>query len=393
VSFLYTLNLFDPTDRSCDGVDTRTFTSLEQAETLVQLLGSQCPGINPRFERLLVLAHRDFPGKVQAFSGRNGDAVRVAGQPQKLEGEGKTGALLTVAVDSNDLSAVMPELLRWSRELGLDVFDEVRRVFLPWRGKPVPAEVGMAYAQASGWGRPLRVWSSALELRQVVIDRLTRRLSFHGWQFQTEPGFDAVFLRPVSDGYQRITARLKGDLPALSCDIVIEQGMRWFTQAMRQAGYPLGNPSAVNKIFQFDLADFRLLHSPGWLRWIDTGLVALTWSEGWLDWLLDDLESQAIPVLNKAQTMDGLYGLFLDPANAGTFPANVPQIGAADPACFEAVLAVAFACEHRGLDALISRFDTQLKSQGSEASRVAMQRLVRALRELPRPVPVSSANE
>ena len=150
MSFLYTLNLFDPTDRSCDGVDTRTFTSLEQAETLVQLLGSQCPGINPRFERLLVLAHRDFPGKVQAFSGRNGDAVRVAGQPQKLEGEGKTGALLTVAVDSNDLSAVMPELLRWSRELGLDVFDEVRRVFLPWRGKPVPAEVGMA-VRAGEW--------------------------------------------------------------------------------------------------------------------------------------------------------------------------------------------------------------------------------------------------
>ena len=237
------------------------------------------------------------------------------------------------------------------------------------------------------------MWSSALELRQAVIDRLTRRLSFHGWQFQTEPGFDAVFWRPVSDGYQRITARLKGDLPALSCDIVIEQGSRWFTQAMRQAGYPLGNPSALNKIFQFDLVDFRLLHSPGWLRWIDTGLVALTWSEGWLDWLLDDLESQAIPVLNKAQTMDGLYGLFLDPANAGTFPANVPQIGAADPGSFEAVLAVAFACEHRGLDALISRFDTQLKSQGSEASRFAMQRLVRALRELPRPVSVSSANE
>lgn len=393
MGFLYSLNFFDPTDESCDGVDTRRFSGLGQVESLIQLLGSQAPGMNPRFERLLVLADRTFPGKVSAFTGRSGNEVGVSGLPPKMQGEGRTGALLTVAVDSGDLRVVMPELLCWARELGLDVFDEVRRVFLPWRGKPLPIDIGMEYAQASGWGRPLCVWSGAMELRQVLIDRLTRRLSLRGWQFMTEPGFDAVFVRPVSDGNQRLMARLTGEMPALCCDIAVEQRSRWFTKAMGQAGYPLGNPNGLSTVFQLDLTDFRLLHNSGWKRWLDTGHMVLAWSEGWLDWLLDDLEEQVIPVLDRAQTMDGLNSLFLEPVGATSFPANVSRSGYIEPERMRAVLAVACACGHGGFDELVSRFEAQLKSQGSKASIEAMTRLVRALREQPRSATKPSVKE
>lgn len=325
----YTLSLFDPADTPCKGVDTRQLHSVEQVVSLLQMLDRARPGANPRFERLMNLLDCAHPGHGVGFSGR-ADGLPMRPEPGSKQrfGPGADQAVLLLAVDLDqcDLVAVMPDLLFWSRELGLDVFDELQGIFLPWRALPVPKETGLAFARQSGWAAPLKVWNNALELRQVLIDRLTHLLVDHGYGFRVEPGYDAVFERETDDGFQRIAARIGGAPPALTCKFDIEQGSRRFTQVMQSAGYPLGNPEGTRLILNEQLVSFRTLNHPGWDR-LSGHVVHLVWTQGWLDWMLDDLGALVLPVLEQARTAEGLCKLYTDPQSAGRFPRAVREHG------------------------------------------------------------------
>ena len=367
----YTLSLFDPVDTPCKGVDTRQLQHVDQVESLLRMLERARPGANPRFERLMTLLDRAHPGHGVEFSGRaDGQDMRAPEGAGQRFGPGADQAVLQLTIDLErcDLSAVMPDLLFWSRELGLDVFDELQGIFLPWRGLPLPKEAGLQFARGSGWATPLKVWNNALELRQVLIDRLTHRLVDHGYGFRVEPGYDAVFERKTDDGFQRIAARIGGEHPGLTCQFDIEQGSRRFTQTMQQAGYPLGNPDGTRLILNQQLVFFRWRHHPGWGR-LPGSVAHQVWTQGWLDWMLEDLSALVLPVLDMARSAEGLNALYNEPAYAASFPGALNEAGDVDTSRTLPALAAAFFSGSPHFERLALRCLKQLR-QNEQPGRI-----------------------
>jgi hypothetical protein len=382
MGFVATWIVFDPADGPTPLLDTRELKDLGEVQTLLDRLSAQKPGPNPRLERLLGLLAQHHPGKVWASSTSLGQAIELTPLPPGLKGEGRDAALWTLSVELDDpgeLEVVVPDMLFWARELGLDVYDEMQGVFLAWRGKPVPWETGAEYAVQSGWGRPLKAWPSALDLRQGLIAGLTQALCFNGFAFAPEPGWDAVFVRKIEDGYQKVSARLKGQAPGWLCDFAIEQGSQTLTKAVAAAGYPLGNPNRLNKAFLLDLSDFRSLHNPGWDR-LGAKQDKLAWTEGWVDWMLDDLKALVLPVLDKAQTLEGLDALYHRPEVGKLFPLAVRPLGEIDNDVMEPVLAIAYAAHNPEFEALAKRIEDQLTRNSEVAYLKVINSLLAVLR-------------
>ena len=382
MGFVATWIVFDPADGPPPLVDTRELKDLGEVQTLLDRLSAQKPGPSPRLERLLGLLAQQHPGKVWASSTSLGQAIELTPLPPGLKGEGRDAALWTLSVELDDpgeLEVVVPDMLFWARELGLDVYDEMQGVFLPWRGKPVPWETGAKYAVQSGWGRPLKAWPSALDLRQGLIAGLTQALCFDGFAFAPEPGWDAVFVRKIEDGYQKVSARLKGQAPGWLCDFAIEQGSQTLTKAVAAAGYPLGNPNGLNKAFLLDLSDFRSLHNPGWDR-LGAKQDKLAWTEGWVDWMLDDLKALVLPVLDKAQTPEGLDALYHRPEVGKLFPWALRPLGEIDNEVMEPVLAIAHAAHNPEFEALAKRIEDQLTRNAEAAYLKVISSLLTVLR-------------
>ena len=382
MGFVATWNIFDPADGPTPLTDTRELKDLGEVQALLDRLSAHKPGPNPRLERLLGLLARHHPGKVWASSTSLGQAIELTPLPPGLKGEGRDSALWTLSVELDDpgeLEVVVPDMLFWARELGLDVYDEMQGVFLPWRGKPVPWETGAEYAVQSGWGRPLKAWPSALDLRQGLIAGLTQALCFNGFAFAPEPGWDAVFVRKIEDGYQKVSARLKGQAPGWLCDFAIEQGSQTLTKAVAAAGYPLGNPNGLNKAFLLDLSDFRSLHNPGWDR-LRAKQDKLAWTEGWVDWMLDDLKALVLPVLDKAQTLEGLDALYHRPEVGKLFPWALRPLGEIDNDVMEPVLAITHAAHNPEFEALAKRIEDQLTRNAEAAYLKVINSLLAVLR-------------
>jgi len=74
------------------------------------------------------------------------------------------------------------------------------------------------------------------------------------------------------------------------------------------------------------LVSFRTLNHPGWDR-LSGHVVHLVWTQGWLDWMLDDLGALVLPVLEQARTAEGLCKLYTDPQSVGRFPRAVKEHG------------------------------------------------------------------
>lgn len=382
----YTLSLFDPVDTPCQGVDTRQLKTVDQVESLLKLLERARPGANPRFERLLNLLDRVHPGHgLEAGGSADGLPIQAGDGSGQRFGPGADQAVLRISLDLDtcDLPKIMPDLLFWSRELGLDVYDELQQIFLPWRSLPVPKETGLSFARQSGWATPLKVWNNALELRQVLIDRLTHLLIDHGYGFRVEPGYDAVFERETDDGFQSIAARIGGEHPALTCKFDIEQGSRRFTQAMQRAGYPMGNPDGTRLIVNEQLVSFRTLNHPGWDR-LPGHVVHLVWTQGWLDWMLDDLGVLVLPVLEQARTAEGLCKLYTDPQSSGRFPRAVKEHGDVSRFAMLPAIAAAYFAGSPQFDLLTLRCLKQLEQSAKpgqlDGQLDQITRLVAALR-------------
>jgi hypothetical protein len=151
------------------------------------------------------------------------------------------------------------------------------------------------------------------------------------------------------------------------------------TKAVAAAGYPLGNPKGLNKAFLLDLSDFRSLHNPGWAR-LGAKQDKLAWTEGWVDWMLDDLKALVLPVLDKAQTLEGLDALYHRPEVGKLFPWAVRPLGEIDNDVMEPVLAVAHASRNPGFDALAKRIVDQLSSNSETAYLKVVSSLLAVLR-------------
>ncbi len=367
---MYGLLMFDPTDTPCRGIKTHQLSSMTEVESVLRTVLRARPGLNPRMERLMHLVRTHHPTEVVLFEAAD-DGADLQVQDANGNwtwGPGAEQALFRVAVDPEtcDMQALMPDLLFWARELGLDVYDQLQDFFLPWRGKPMPSAEAMAFGQQSGWWRKLRVWNHSIELRQVVIDRLTTLLCPHGWVFAPEPEWDAVYVRDVPSGRQRIQAWIKGPDPGLQCQLHVSLGSRMLTRVMVEAGYPMGNPDGVRKAFSHSMMRFRGRANPGWLR-LPLDQVDLAWTEGWLDWMMDDLQRLVLPAMERAKTLQGTADMLLgDTGRVGLpFPADTGGIPETDFMVSALVFAKASGAD--SADVLAKRYADHCRGKGEEA--------------------------
>jgi hypothetical protein len=115
----YTLSLFDPLDKACDGVDTKQLQHVEQVITLLKMIERARPGANPRFGRLMALLDRAHPGHGVSFSGRaDGLPMQSPGSADHLFGPGSDQAVVSVAIDLDQCCHARPPILVSGTGLG-----------------------------------------------------------------------------------------------------------------------------------------------------------------------------------------------------------------------------------------------------------------------------------
>lgn len=365
---IYPLYVFDAS-RHADILPS-TVEDVASVARAVSTLREREVGLNPRFERLGWHLARHFPSPPEKLGADATEEEIEAyldmesfwiGGPPDLQLQRWTDALWTPEILRIDkMPELLSVLLPLARQLRLDVFDEEQGIYLPAMGLPLPEGEGDRYRMSFDRKAYSPTLFSVESLRAFFVERLTLALAGLGFEYRSRTGDDFFFIRNIDGGEQIVRGIFRGRAPALSCEISLISCSDRLAAIKRQFEGPnLVHPRNYSMVFHVFFRRVRELARPAW-NTFPFATSSYTTNEEEVDWMVADLLSFGLPILDKARTVEGVDWLFNSEDGAAVFPNNLhsPQSGITDYA-HEATIYARLAANPR-FDTIVSDVDRRL---------------------------------
>lgn len=327
-------------------------------------------GHSPRFERLATRLLQHFPIADNSVLWLDKDPLATV---RSLE----TG-VWTLEIEEARADEFLSILLPLARQLYFTVFDPARELLVEYQesiGEYVfPASMAERdrldpHALTDKFGRG--------SLRKYLVEILKPLLGKEGFVYEVLEGGGFQFRRKVEGGEQFIYGWVCTEQYGVCCSPVLKatSDRKFEVEKLRSPGEDFGYESAATFLSE-EVKVLRRIWNPDWNN---ESIIATEYCRNFeeVDWLVEDLMAQAIPLLEKARTIEGVHWLFCQPDAKSLFGGNIYNRGSPP---FRALYAARQA-DNSGFDEVARYFIERLEAGEKRCRMEDLQEWIRFFRD------------